>query len=143
MLTGESASRVLEQSGTQMVSEESAPSLSEQSGTQMVPEESGGTIDVSTMQEVGPDIDQKRLELEQEPSENEADSVLGTRQVVRITFRAGNSSNTSAEHAVPGRCWAALFFDPEMSFSRPRDWSILFSAAACLFFDLQLFFSPQ
>ena len=38
--------------------------------------------------------------------------------------------------------WAALFFDPEMSFSRPRDWSILFSAAACLFFDLQLFFSP-
>ena len=37
---------------------------------------------------------------------------------------------------------AALFFDPEMSFSRPRDWSILFSAAACLFFDLQLFFSP-
>ena len=29
-----------------------------------------------------------------------------------------------------------------MSFSRPRDWSILFSAAACLFFDLQLFFSP-
>ena len=36
----------------------------------------------------------------------------------------------------------ALFFDPEMSFSRPRDWSILFSAAACLFFDLQLFFSP-
>ena len=44
-------------------------------------------------------------------------------------------------------CWskhegAALFFDPEMSFSRPRDWSILFSAAVCLFFDLQLFFSP-
>ena len=37
---------------------------------------------------------------------------------------------------------AALFFDPEMSFSRPRDWCILFSAAACLFFDLQLFFSP-
>ena len=37
---------------------------------------------------------------------------------------------------------AALFFDPEMSFSRPRDWSILFSAAACLFYDLQLFFSP-
>ena len=37
---------------------------------------------------------------------------------------------------------AALFFDPEMFFSRPRDWSILFSAAACLFFDLQLFFSP-
>ena len=37
---------------------------------------------------------------------------------------------------------AALFFDPEMSFSRPRDWSILFSAAACLFFDLQLFVSP-
>ena len=37
---------------------------------------------------------------------------------------------------------AALFLDPEMSFSRPRDWSILFSAAACLFFDLQLFFSP-
>ena len=34
------------------------------------------------------------------------------------------------------------FFDPEMSFSRPRDWSILFSAAARLFFDLQLFFSP-
>ena len=31
---------------------------------------------------------------------------------------------------------AALFFDPEMSFSRPRDLSILFSAAACLFFDL-------
>ena len=29
-----------------------------------------------------------------------------------------------------------------MSFSRPRDWSILFSAAACLFFDLQLFSSP-
>ena len=29
-----------------------------------------------------------------------------------------------------------------MSFSRPRDWSILFSTAACLFFDLQLFFSP-
>ena len=42
-------------------------------------------------------------------------------------------------HPKPG---AALFFDPEMSFSRPRDWSILFSAAACLFFDLQLFFSP-
>ena len=37
---------------------------------------------------------------------------------------------------------AALFFDPEMSVSRPRDWSILFSAAACLFFDFQLFFSP-
>ena len=37
---------------------------------------------------------------------------------------------------------AALFFDPEMSFSRPRDWSILFSAAACLFCDLQLCFSP-
>ena len=31
---------------------------------------------------------------------------------------------------------AALVFDPKMSFSRPRDWSILFSAAACLFFDL-------
>ena len=29
-----------------------------------------------------------------------------------------------------------------MSFSRPRNWFILFSAAACLFFDLQLFFSP-
>ena len=35
-----------------------------------------------------------------------------------------------------------LFFSTPKCFSRPRDWSILFSAAACLFFNLQLFFSP-
>ena len=80
--TEESAPRVPEQSGTQMVPEESAPSVPEQSGTQMVPEESGGMTDV---QELGPGIlpetggvslGQGRLE--QEPSENEGDSVLGT-----------------------------------------------------------------
>ena len=38
---------------------------------------------------------------------------------------------------------AALFLDPEMSFSRPRDWSILFSAAACLFFTSSFFSAPQ
>ena len=49
----------------------------------------------------------------------------------------------SPELRLPETCsGAALFFHPEMSFPRPRDWSILFSAAACLFFDLQLFLSP-
>ena len=37
--------------------------------------------------------------------------------------------------------WWAVF-RPEMSFSRPRSWSILFSTAVCLFFDLYLFFGP-
>ena len=80
------APSVPEQSGTQMVPEQSgAPSVPEQSGTQMVPEESGGTTDVPTMQEMGTDsvpetagvaLGQERSE--QERSENEADSVLGT-----------------------------------------------------------------
>ena len=71
--------------GNSLPTEESAPRVPEQSGTQMVPEGSGGTTDVPTMQELGPGIlpetggvalGQGRLE--QEPSENEADSVLGT-----------------------------------------------------------------
>ena len=48
----------------------------------------------------------------------------------------------AATEALPG---GLLFFStPKCLFldSRPRDWSILFLAAACLFFDLQLFFSP-
>ena len=36
---------------------------------------------------------------------------------------------------------AALFFDPEMSFSRPRAWFILFRPSQS-FFDLYLFFNP-
>ena len=47
---------------------------------------------------------------------------------------------TAAATDLPAGC---SFFRPRnVFFPRPRDWSILFSAAACLFFDLQLFFSP-
>ena len=60
-----------------------------------------------------------------------------------IPFQANNTSCRDNE-CIHG-WWSTggcSFFRPEMSFSRPRDWSILFSAAACLFFDLQLFLSP-
>ena len=74
---------------------------------------------------------------------------LATQCLEKETNKVGLATHTSLRRLTEKMTrWhvinsgAALFLDPEMSFSRPRDWSILFSAAACLFFDLQLFFSP-
>ena len=61
--------------------------------------------------------------------------------IVPMSTIIRKDSAKSARNMVSKQPANTLFFDPEMAFSRPRDWSILLSAAACLFFDLQFFFS--
>ena len=55
------------------------------------------------------------------------------------TVRGASQKEVAEDDCNPLREEELGVFDPEMSFSRPRNWSILFSAAACFFFDLQHF----